>query len=520
MSESPAVRARAAARNCESAGLASEAEILYRFAESTETQDRATAAASLARVLMAAGRFDEARPYALDGNDPVLVARLLLEAHDFPQARRLLDEARRRDPFDPRIASARGRLGFLEKRFADAVWDLLEAALLRPDGLPETGDWRFLRAARALAPGEIPSWKDAVATARDRLADEARRRAIGIEWPDRSGDLLRALIRRTGAPTEGALSRASRLRGHEALEELDDPALFAAACAGELRRLAAGNVLYRAGDAAGEISIVLQGSLSLSRPTPVGRQPMGEAHPGDVVGEEALVGSPRTADARATGAVTLLGLPPDFFEPESGRASWLRYLRARLARRLARLDALFLHFFPEEAPSTAREPLSARDEESRPGLSLAERSRHLGTVGLGESDRFLFAVFAEEKRYPAEAVIFREGEPGESICVIALGRVRISRRISGGEEALAILGPGEIFGEMAVLDPGKGRSADARAHEDAVVLELSRSRFEGLEGSDPEGCADLSALLCRLAARRAVETADRLAHWRVLAGPG
>jgi CRP/FNR family cyclic AMP-dependent transcriptional regulator len=391
--------------------------------------------------------------------------------------------------------------------------------LLRPDGLPESTDRRFLRAARALAPGEIPSWKEAVAAARDRLADEARRRAPGVEWPDRSGDLLRALIRRTGVPTEGALARASRLQDHAALRELDDAALFAAASTGELRRLAAGNFLYRAGDASGEISFVLQGSVALARATPMGNQPMGEAHAGDVVGEEALVASPRTADARAAGAVTLLGLPPDFFEPEPGRAAWLRYLRARLARRLVRLDDLFRHFFPEESPSAVTETLVEDEERSAQELSLAERSRHLGIVGLGESDRFLFAVFAEEKRYPAEAVIFREGEPGDSICVIAVGRVRISRRISGGEEALAILKPGEIFGEMAVLDPGRGRSADARAHEDAVVLELSRSRFDALERSDPEGCADLSALLCRLAARRAVETADRLASWRVLAGP-
>ena len=73
---------------------------------------------------------------------------------------------------------------------------------------------------------------------------------------------------------------------------------------------------------------------------------------------------------------------------------------------------------------------------------------------------------------------------------------------------------------MALLDPGSGRSADAVVHEDAVVLELSRARFDALEAADPEGCAELSTLLCRLAARRAVETAERLANWRVLAGPG
>ncbi len=497
-----------------------EADILFRFAESLEAQDRAAAAASLARVLISAGRIDEARPYALDGNDPVLVARLLLEGHEFVQARRLLDEARLRDPFDPRIASARGRLGFLEKRFGEAAWDLLEAALLRPDGTPDATDRRFLRAAHTLAPGQIPTWKEAVGAARDRLAEKARARAPEIRLPDRSSDLLRCLIRRTASVSDGVIERARRLAELPALQGLDEGALFSAAAAGELRRLATGSVLYRTGDTSGEISFVVQGSLDLVRSTPVGDQPMGEAGAGDLVGEEALVPAPRTSEARARGAVTLLGFTPDFFAPEPERAAWLRYLRTRLARRLAHLNDLFRQFFPDQQLPPRRGTVAGALAEPDAKLSLAERSRSLTTVGLGESDRFLFAVFAEERSYPAEATIFREGDAGTAIYVIARGRVRISRQISGGEEAFAILSTGEMFGEMALLDPGSGRSADAVAHEDAVVLELSRERFEALEAADPEGCAEISLLLCRLAARRAVETAERLANWRVLAGPG
>ncbi len=519
MTDSPSERARAAARNCESAGLMSEAEILYRLAETLDARDRASAASSLARVLIGAGRVDQARPYALDGNDPVLVARLLLEAHDFAEARRLMNEARARDPFDPRIASARGRLAFLEKRFAEAVEDLLEAALLRPDGAPDPTDRRFLRAARALAPDRIPGWKDAVAAARTRLAEEAEKRAPGVGWPDRSVELLRSLIRRGGGATSGALDLARRLSEVPALKGLDEAAFFTAAELGELRRLATGSALYRTGDRAGEISLVVSGSVDLIRTTPVGDQSLGEAGPGDFVGEEALTGAPRTGDVRARGAATLLGFAPDFFSPDPDRAAWLRFLRGRLARRLHRLNDLFRQFFPDERAPAGRAS-GAGPAEGPEQLSLEERSRSLTSVGLSESDRFLFAVFAHERRYPAEAVIFREGDPGDAIYVIARGRVRISRQISGGEEAFAILDPGAIFGEMALLDPGSGRSADARAHEEAVVLELPRDRFDALETADPEGCAQLSALLCGLAARRCVETAERLANWRVLAGPG
>jgi CRP-like cAMP-binding protein len=519
MIDSPNERARAAARNCESAGLTSEADILYRLAETLDARDRASAASSLARVLIGAGRVDQARPYALDGNDPVLVARLLLEAHDFAEARRLMNEARARDPFDPRIASARGRLAFLEKRFAEAVEDLLEAALLRPDGAPDPTDRRFLRAARALAPDRIPGWKDAVAAARTRLAEEAEKRAPGIGWPDRSLELLRSLIRRGGGATSGVLDLARRLSEVPALKGLDEAAFFTAAEFGELRRLATGSALYRTGDRAGEISLVVSGSVDLIRTTPVGDQPLGEAGPGDFVGEEALTGAPRTGDVRARGAATLLGFAPDFFSPDPDRAAWLRFLRGRLARRLHRLNDLFRQFFPDERAPAGRAS-GEGPAEGPEQLSLEERSRSLTSVGLSESDRFFFAVFAHERRYPAEAVIFREGDPGDAIYVIARGRVRISRQISGGEEAFAILDPGAIFGEMALLDPGSGRSADARAHEEAVVLELPRDRFDALETADPEGCAQLSALLCGLAARRCVETAERLANWRVLAGPG
>lgn len=516
---SPAQRARAAARNCEAAGLAAEADILYRLAETIETRDRASTAASFARVLMACGRIDQARPFALDGNDPVLVARLLLEVHNFADARRLLDEARQRDPFDPRVASARGRLAFLERRFGEAVWDLLEAALLRPDGLPDATDRRFLRAARALAPSGIPAWNEAVAAARERLAQEARRRCPGVDWPDRSAQLLRSLIRRGAAASEGVLERARRLAELPALQGIDELALFSAAAAGELRRLATGSVLFKTGDRAGEISVVLQGAIDLVRSTPVGDQPLGEALPGDVVGEEALLAVARVCDARARGAVTLLGFPPDFFSPEPDRAVWLRYLRMRLARRLGGLNDLFHRFFPDDGAPSPERPAELAGPQASDSMSLEEKSRSLTTVGLSESDRFLFAAFAQERLYPAGAVIFREGDAGDAISVIARGRVRISRRISGGEEAFAILSAGEIFGEMALLDPGAGRSADAVAHEEATVLELSRERFEALESSDPEGCGELSVLLCRLAARRCVETAERLAGWRVLAGP-
>ena len=517
MSVSAADRARAAARNCEEAGLLGEADILYRLAASLELEDRASASASLARVLMASGRFDDARPFVVDGDDPVLLATLALEVHEFEEARRMLDEARRRDPFDPRSASARGRLSFLEKRFADAVGDLLEAALLRPEGVPDATDTRFLRAARALAGSQIPNWNEAAAAARERLEASARRSNATLTFPDRVPQLLRSLISR-GAEATGVLDGARRLAEIPQLAGMGDHAFLAAAASAQPRRLASGTVLYSSGDDAAEIYLVLAGRLDFVRETPVGPQPMGAAEVADFAGEEALIAAPRTAEARAAGATTLLGFSPDFLFENPDRAAWLRHLRACLARRLSRLNDLFREFFPAHRPSRT---LGTGTKGGVAALSLEEKSRGLTSGGLSESDRFLFAAFAEEKSFPKEAVIFQEGDEGDALYAVTRGRVRISRSLAGGEEALAILGPGEIFGEMAILDSSAaGRSADALAHEEAILLELSRARFEGLERADPDGCADLSALLCKLAARRCVETAERLARWRVMAGPG
>lgn len=507
-------QAREAARNCEKAGLLGEADILYRFAASLSSPGPESAA-SLARVLMACGAVETARALAAEGDDPVLPALLALESHDLETARRLLDAARRDDPFDPRSASARGRLAFFEKRFAASVEDLLEAALLRPDGLPDATEARFLRAARGLASEAFPGWAESVRAAQDRLQAAARERHPNLAWPDRGPALVRALVAR-GGPPEGLLDRARRL-GDLPVSGIDDPALLAAAGAGPVRRIGAGGVLYRAGDPSAEILLVLAGAIELVRDTPVGPQPMGSAEPADFAGEEALAPAPRSCDARAPSGATVLEFPPDFFLSGSHRASWLRHLRGRLAARLAALNSRFEEFFP--GTSTAKAPGRTGQAEAAT-LSPEEKSRFLGSGGLTEADRYLIGAFAHEKRYPRESLIFREGDPGEALYVVARGRVRISRHIAGGEEALAILGPGEIFGEMAILNPAAGgRSADARAHEDAVVLELARSRFERLEKSDPDGCADISALLCRLAARRCVETAERLARWRIMAGP-
>ena len=74
--------------------------------------------------------------------------------------------------------------------------------------------------------------------------------------------------------------------------------------------------------------------------------------------------------------------------------------------------------------------------------------------------------------------VFREGEPGNRLFLIVEGDVRISRTIPGsGEEALAVLKPGSLFGEMSVFDRSE-RSTDAISNGGTKCLTIARSDFE------------------------------------------
>lgn len=81
--------------------------------------------------------------------------------------------------------------------------------------------------------------------------------------------------------------------------------------------------------------------------------------------------------------------------------------------------------------------------------------------------------------------IFIENMPGESLFLIKQGTVMISRMLAeGDEQVLIILGPDDVFGEMAVLDGG-ARSATARIAEDAILYGLTRKNYEAMAAQDP-----------------------------------
>jgi len=100
--------------------------------------------------------------------------------------------------------------------------------------------------------------------------------------------------------------------------------------------------------------------------------------------------------------------------------------------------------------------------------------------GLTDEGLERIRAIAGEELHAAGDFVFREGEMGDKLYLILDGKVRISRNLSGmGEEALAVLGAGEAFGEMSLIDDTP-RSADARVHEAARLLVITREAFEDL----------------------------------------
>ena len=73
---------------------------------------------------------------------------------------------------------------------------------------------------------------------------------------------------------------------------------------------------------------------------------------------------------------------------------------------------------------------------------------------------------------PRGHVVFHEGDPGDRLFVVVAGKVKISRASSDGREnLLAVLGPGEMFGELSLFDPG-ARTATASTITDSTLASL------------------------------------------------
>jgi CRP/FNR family cyclic AMP-dependent transcriptional regulator len=117
------------------------------------------------------------------------------------------------------------------------------------------------------------------------------------------------------------------------------------------------------------------------------------------------------------------------------------------------------------------------------GLSLTELTRVNDLLG--------------RTKFPAGAMILTASQPGEIAYVILDGTLKVSTLESNGRElTLALLGPGEIVGELSLADRS-GRSADVTTLEPATLVWIDRNTFDQLRREIPAITENLLRLLAR-----------------------
>jgi len=104
--------------------------------------------------------------------------------------------------------------------------------------------------------------------------------------------------------------------------------------------------------------------------------------------------------------------------------------------------------------------------------------------------------YAKHTTLKRGATLFSKGDPGNSLCAVISGTVKMSISSPDGRSAIFnLIGPGEIFGEIAVLDV-QSRTADATANTNCEIFVIDRREFLPFVRSHPELAMKFIELLC------------------------
>jgi CRP/FNR family cyclic AMP-dependent transcriptional regulator len=109
--------------------------------------------------------------------------------------------------------------------------------------------------------------------------------------------------------------------------------------------------------------------------------------------------------------------------------------------------------------------------------------------------------------FPAEHMVFAEGDPGDRLYIIVSGKVKIGRRSAGGDEnLLTIMGPSDMFGELSIFDPGP-RTSSATTITEVRAVSMDRDALRAWIADRPE----IAGQLLRVLARRLRRTNNNMA---------
>lgn len=128
---------------------------------------------------------------------------------------------------------------------------------------------------------------------------------------------------------------------------------------------------------------------------------------------------------------------------------------------------------------------------------------------LPERERAALEARCRHLKFPAQAYLYHEGQTGDAVYVLISGRIGIW---SGGERGdpmlLAILGPGEMFGEMAILSDERVRTATTQALSKVEVVQILRTDIEDLRERFPRISDVFIQALLRLVRRLTTQVSE------------
>ena len=121
----------------------------------------------------------------------------------------------------------------------------------------------------------------------------------------------------------------------------------------------------------------------------------------------------------------------------------------------------------------------------------------------------IFAEIAIPKTVPAGSPLFVENMVGEALFIVKSGTVRIMQKSASGERELAVLGPGEALGTLALLAKGV-RVVSAVAATPVEVLEIAHRDYFRKIPEKPQACLKLALAIAADLAARAGESREAL----------
>ena len=151
--------------------------------------------------------------------------------------------------------------------------------------------------------------------------------------------------------------------------------------------------------------------------------------------------------------------------------------------------------------------VDARSGARSAKLAITDRMEVLARVplfaGLSKRQRQAMARVCSSRCWPAESRVVVEGSKDQFCFIIVEGTVDVHR----AGHRIATLGPGEFFGEIALLDPGP-RSATVTTTTEVLAVELSRKAFVDVAAGDPHLLLGMLEVL----ARRVREATEKVSY--------